>query len=101
MVPPSGASFLRPDVLPSLAYIDRVSSGGHAVQLGWATRLGSPAHENHLFANGRRRAHPHLMPGPLQYNGIHEELLDELAIPGAALCTNKNLAKGGRGGEGN
>ena len=45
LVPPSGASFLRPDVLPSLAYIDRVSSGGHAGQLagqlGWAAGLGA------------------------------------------------------------
>merc|ERR1719311_2016950 len=38
-------------------------------------------YENHLFANGRRRAHPHFMPGPLQYNRVHQELLDELAIP--------------------
>ena len=42
-------------------------------------------HEYHLLADGRRRAHPHLMPRPLQDDGVHEELLDELAIPGAAL----------------
>ena len=60
--------------------------GAYPTLGSWA---GQPlgAHENHLLADGRRRPHPHLMPGPLQEDGIHEELLYELAIPGLLRWT--------------
>ena len=56
--------------------------GSWAGQLGWA-------HENHLLADGRRRPHPQFVAGPLADDGIHEELLDELAVPGLLSVANK------------
>ena len=88
LVPHSGFLFLHPagPALPPASpfHLHRFPFRQLGTLCNNAGQLGF-LYENHLLADGRRRPHPHLMPGPLQDNGVHEELLYELAIPGAAL----------------